>query len=109
MNRDIRNNICHKLKTLTKKICNYKSLLVNRTKGCRVQPEVKRGWHPLVHAIKVEATHPKLGNAMRVAVTHPCNNIQWNEGGSDTPYVVIKEAMQVSNLRWGGGPTQPAT
>ena len=74
-----------------------------------MQPEVKRGWHPLVHAIKVEATHPKLGNAMRVAVTHPCNNIQWNEGGSDTPYVVIKEAMQVSNLRWGGGPTQPAT
>ena len=56
-----------------------------------------------MHAIKVAATHPKLGNAMRVAVTHPCNYMQWNEGGSDTPYVVIKEAMQVSNLRRGVG------
>ena len=57
----------------------------------------------MVHAIKVAATHPKLGNAMRVAVTHPCNYMEWNEGGSDTPYVVIKEAMQVSNLRRGVG------
>ena len=57
----------------------------------------------MVHAIKVAATHPKLGNAMRVAVTHPCSNMQWNKGGSDTPYVVIKEAMQVSNLRRGVG------
>ena len=62
----------------------------------------------LDNAMRVAATHPKLGNAMRVAATYPSNNMQWNEGGSHTPYTVIKEVMQVSNLRWGGGPTQPA-
>ena len=45
---------------------------------------------------------------MRVSATHPSNNTQWNEGGSDTLYTVIKEAMQVSKLRWGGGPTLPS-
>ena len=45
---------------------------------------------------------------MRVAATHPSNNTQWNERGSDTPNTVIKEATEVSKLRWGGGPTQPA-
>ena len=59
--------------------------------------------------MRVAATHSKLGNAMRVSATHPSNNTQWNEGGSNTLYTVIKEAMQVSKLRWGGGPTQPAT
>ena len=72
-----------------------------------------------MHAIRVAATHSKLGtakrvavthlkldNAMRVAVTYPSNNM--NEGGSHTPYTVIKEVMQVSKLRWGGGSTQPA-
>ena len=60
-----------------------------------------------MHAVRVEATQPKLRNAMRVAATHPSNNTQWNEGGSDTPYTVIKQAMEASKLRWGGGPTQP--
>ena len=50
------------------------------------------------------ATHPKLGNAMRVAATHPSDNTQWNEGDSDTPYTVIKEATEVSTLRWVGVP-----
>ena len=53
-----------------------------------------------VHAVRVEATQPKLGNAMRVAATHPSNNTQWNEGGSDTPYTVIKEATEMSKLKY---------
>ena len=59
--------------------------------------------------MRVAASHPELGTAMRVAATHPSNNTQWNEGGSDTPYTVIKDAMQVSKLKWGGAPTQPTT
>ena len=41
---------------------------------------------------------------MRVAATHPSNNTQWNEGGCDTPYTVIKEATEVSKLRGVGAP-----
>ena len=62
-----------------------------------------------MHTIREAATHPKLGSAMRVAATHPSDNTQWNEGDSDTPYTVIKEATEVSPLRWGWCPTQRAT
>ena len=82
-----------------------------------------------MHAIRVAATHPKLSRAIRVAATHPSNirngmrvaathpsNEQCSEGGSDTPCTVTDEAMgeahphpEVNKLRWGGGPSRPAT
>ena len=84
-----------------------------------------------MHAIRVAAAHPSnIRNGLRVAVTHPSNNIcngmrvaarhpsneQCSEGGSDTPCMVMDEATSgayphpgVNKLRWGGGPTQPAT
>ena len=87
--------------------------------------------HPkLSRAIRVTATHPSnIRNGMRVAATHPSNihngmrvaathpsNEQCSEGGSDTPCTVTDEATSgvhphpgVNKLRWGGGPTRPAT
>ena len=82
-----------------------------------------------MHAIRVAATHPKVSRAIRVAATHPSNirngmrvaaihlsNEQCSEGGSDKPCTVTDEATsgahphpEVNKLRWGGGPTQPAT
>ena len=66
--------------------------------------------------MRVAATHPSnIRNGMRVAATHPSNE-QCSEGGSDTPCTVTDEAMSgahphpgVNKLRWGGGPTWPAT
>ena len=62
-------------------------------KDCWVHAGVKQGWqqHTLqVHAIRV--THPKLSNAIRVAVTHPSSE-KCSEGGSDTPCTVTDKAM----------------
>ena len=72
--------------------------------------------HPSNNGMRVAATHPNnIRNGMRVAATHPSNE-QCSEGGSDTPCTVTDEAMSgahphpgVNKLRWGGGPTWPAT
>ena len=97
-----------------------------------MHPGVKQGCSNTPHkvyAIRVAATHPKLSRAIRVAATHPSNihngmrvaathpsNEQCSEGGSDTPCTVTDEATSgahphpgVNKLRWGGGPTRPAT
>ena len=68
------------------------------------------------NGMRVAATHPSnIHNGMRVAATHPSNE-QCSEGGSDTPCTVTDEATSgahphpgVNKLRWGGGPTRPAT
>ena len=74
--------------------------------------------HPsnIRNGLRVAATHPSnIRNGMRVAARHPSNE-QCSEGGSDTPCMVMDEATSgayphpgVNKLRWGGGPTQPAT
>ena len=68
------------------------------------------------NGMRVAATHPSnISNGMRVAATHPSNE-QCSEDGSDTPCTVTDEAASgahphpgVNKLRWGGGPTRPAT
>ena len=74
--------------------------------------------HPsnIHNGMRVAATHPgNIHNGMRVAATHPSDE-QCSEGGSDSPCTVTDEATSgahphpgVNKLRWGGGPTRPAT
>ena len=68
------------------------------------------------NGMRVAVTHTSnICNGMRVAGTHPSNE-QCSEGGSNTPCMVTDEATSgahphpgVNKLRWGGGPTRPAT
>ena len=97
-------------------ICNEMGVAATHPKLSRAIRVVATHPSNIRNGMRVAATHANnIHNGMRVAATHPSNE-QCSEGGSDTPCTVMVEATSgahphpgVNKLRWGGGPTRPAT